>query len=87
MSPRERAEPGPAREWSLWIAVLLVVLALGAGALWWRWQQRQSAPAVPTATAPGVPQPDIAPPAPCRRPWPRGRSIRSMLRPMPRCRR
>ncbi len=62
MSPRERAELRPAREWLLWIAVLLVVLALGAGAFWWRWQQ-QSAPPVPAATAPGVPQPEIAPPA------------------------
>ena len=47
----------PARESSLWILVVLVVLALGAGAVWWRWTHRQEAPPEPPAAT--APQPEV----------------------------
>ena len=37
MPERELDDLRPARESSLWILVVLVVLVLGAGAVWWRW--------------------------------------------------
>ncbi|MBT2325835.1 DUF3014 domain-containing protein [Variovorax paradoxus] len=55
MPERESADLRPARESSLWILVILVVLALGAGAVWWRWSHQQQAPAdaaPPVASAP-----------------------------------
>lgn len=54
----------PARESSLWILVVLVVLALGAGAVWWRWMHQQApVDAAPVATAP-QPEPPAPAPAP-----------------------
>jgi len=63
----EREDPRefrPVRESSVWTAVILVVVLLGAGALWWRWSQTQApgepvaASTPPAASAP----PDVAPP-------------------------
>ena len=63
MPEREFDDLRPARESSLWIIVVLVVLALAAGAVWWRWTHQQAAPveATPAATAP---QPDAPVPPP-----------------------
>ncbi|VTU31213.1 hypothetical protein H4CHR_02761 [Variovorax sp. PBS-H4] len=63
MPGREFDDLRPARESSLWIIVVLVVLALGAGAVWWRWSHQQAAPieATPAATAP---EPEASAPAP-----------------------
>lgn len=50
----EREDPRefrPVRESSVWTAVILVVVLLGAGALWWRWSQTQ-APTPVSATTP-----------------------------------
>ena len=67
MPERESAEFRPARESSLWIVVVLVVLALGAGAMWWRWSKQQAAPAeappVASAPQPDAPAPAVPPPA------------------------
>ena len=67
MPERESAEFRPARESSLWIVVVLVVLALGAGAMWWRWSKQQAAPAeappVAAAPQPDAPAPAAPPPA------------------------
>lgn len=67
MPERESADFRPARETSLWIVVVLVVLALGAGAVWWRWSKQQAAPAEapPVAAAPqsDAPAPAAPPPA------------------------
>jgi hypothetical protein len=64
MPEREFDDLRPARESSLWILVVLVVLALGAGAVWWRWSHQQAAPAAapPAATAP-EPESPAPPPA------------------------
>lgn len=65
----EREDPRefrPVRESSVWTAVILVVVLLGAGALWWRWSQTQ-APGEPVAVntpppaAPAAPA-DVPPP-------------------------
>ncbi|WP_076997715.1 DUF3014 domain-containing protein [Variovorax sp. KK3] len=63
MSEREFDDFRPARESSVWIMVVLVVVALGAGAVWWRWTHRQEAPPEPPPAA-TAPQPDVpaAPP-------------------------
>lgn len=67
----EREDPRefrPVRESSVWTAVILVVVLLGAGALWWRWSQTQ-APGEPVAVntpppaAPAAPA-DVPPPPP-----------------------
>jgi hypothetical protein len=67
MPERESADFRPARETSLWIVVVLVVLALGAGAVWWRWSKQQAAPAetppVAAAPQPDAPAPAAPPPA------------------------
>jgi hypothetical protein len=60
MPDRDRAEFRPARESSLWALVILVVLLLGAGAVWWR-GTRQPAPV--EIAAPAAPASDNAPPA------------------------
>jgi hypothetical protein len=62
MPERESADLRPARESSLWIVVVLVVLALAAGAVWWRWSKQQAAPAETPPVA-AAPQPDEVPPA------------------------
>ncbi|CAN7373660.1 DUF3014 domain-containing protein [Variovorax sp. LjRoot290] len=66
MPERESADFRPARETSLWIVVVLVVLALAAGAVWWRWSKQQAAPAEapPVATAPQPDAPALAAPPP-----------------------
>jgi hypothetical protein len=63
MPEREFDDLRPARESSLWILVVLVVLALGAGAVWWRWMHQQAATveATPAVTAP---PPDAPAPPP-----------------------
>lgn len=64
MPDTDRADFRPARESSLWIVVILVVIALGAGAVWWRMSQR-GAPtdtATPTASTP-QPEAQAVPPA------------------------
>lgn len=68
----EREDPRdfrPVRESSVWTAVILVVVLLGAGALWWRWSQTQ-APVQPVAvnTQPDTPAaaPADAPPPPAQ---------------------
>lgn len=65
---RERDDPRefrPVRESSVWTAVILVVVLLGAGALWWRWSQTQ-APVEPVAvsTPPPTNVPADVPPPP-----------------------
>lgn len=60
MAARGRADRRSSRESSLWIVVVLVILALVAGAFWWRWSQQQSPVTSPTPNA-GVPQPDFPP--------------------------
>jgi hypothetical protein len=62
MAERESADLRPARESSLWIVVVLIVLALAAGAVWWRWSKQQAAPAETPPVA-AAPQPDEVPPA------------------------
>ncbi|MDM0112815.1 DUF3014 domain-containing protein [Variovorax sp. J22R133] len=65
MPDRDRAEFRPVRESSVWTAVVVVVLLLGAGALWWRWSQEQAPLQAPPAasTAEQTPTPsDMAPP-------------------------
>lgn len=67
----EREDPRefrPVRESSVWTAVILVVVLLGAGALWWRWSQTQ-APGEPVAVStppagPAAAPPDVPPPPP-----------------------
>jgi len=65
----EREDPRdfrPVRESSVWTAVILVVVLLGAGALWWRWSQTQAPGEPVAATTPSAPPaaaPDV-PPAP-----------------------
>ena len=65
----ERDDPRefrPVRESSVWTAVILVLVLLGAGALWWRWSQKQ-APSEPVAvsTPPASAPADVpAPPPP-----------------------
>jgi flagellar basal body-associated protein FliL len=68
----DRADFRPARESSLWILVILVVIALGAGAVWWRMSQK-AAP-VETAAVPTIaaPQPEAPPPPPATTPEPVG---------------
>jgi hypothetical protein len=63
MPEREFDDLRPARESSLWLLVVLVVVALGAGAVWWRWihQQPMREDTTPAITAP---QPDAPAPAP-----------------------
>lgn len=70
MPDSDRADFRPARESSLWIVVILVVLVLGAGAIWWR-MSRQGAPAEPAMPTAAAPQPDTTP-APAAVPEPVG---------------
>ncbi|OUL99055.1 DUF3014 domain-containing protein [Variovorax sp. JS1663] len=63
MPEREFDDFRPARESSLWIIVVLVVLALAAGAVWWRWTHRQPA-AVDAPPAASAPAPEAPAPAP-----------------------
>lgn len=69
----EREDPRdfrPVRESSVWTAVILVVVLLGAGALWWRWSQTQAPTTAPPAattaqdSAPANAPPDVPPPPP-----------------------
>jgi len=66
----EREDPRdfrPVRESSVWTAVILVVVLLGAGALWWRWSQTQAPTAPVAATQPdgaSASAPADAPPPP-----------------------
>jgi hypothetical protein len=70
----ERDDPRefrPVRESSVWTAVILVLVLLGAGALWWRWSQKQApsepvAVSTPPASAPAdapAPPPPVQPEA------------------------
>jgi len=66
--PDDPREFRPVRESSVWTAVIIVVLLLGAGALWWRWSQQQAPVQPPVATTPAVP--DTAAEAPAEAPAP-----------------
>ncbi|HSV59047.1 MAG TPA: DUF3014 domain-containing protein [Variovorax sp.] len=66
MPERDFKEFRPVRESSVWTAVILVLVLLVAGALWWRWSQTQ-APATPVAV---TPPPAAAPDAPAEVPPP-----------------
>jgi len=67
MPYRDHAEFRLVRESSVWTAVVVVLLLLGAGALWWRWSQQQApvqvAPAASTAAQEPAPT-DMAPAPP-----------------------
>ncbi|GAA4350364.1 hypothetical protein GCM10023165_37670 [Variovorax defluvii] len=63
MADREFDDFRPARESSLWITVVLVVLALGAGAVWWRWMHQQPV-AVDALPAVSAPEPEAPAPVP-----------------------
>lgn len=57
----------PVRESSVWTAVILVIVLLGAGALWWRWSQTQApgepvAATTPASSVPNAPADLPAPP-------------------------
>jgi hypothetical protein len=71
MPDLDRADFRPARESSLWIVVILVVLALGAGAVWWR-MSKQAPTAEPVAPTASAPQPDVPPAPPAAAPEPAG---------------
>lgn len=53
MPERDPAEFRPAKESSIWTAVLVVVVILAAAFAWWRWSlQKEPPPAPPAASAP-----------------------------------
>lgn len=62
MPPRDPTEFRPRSESSTWIVIAVLVVLIGAGVAWWRWQQPTAVPATPPMAT--TPQPDSAEPEP-----------------------